>query len=294
MQGQKSLSYDPAVLRRLQLIQCEIVKAIDAVCKEHDITYFLDSGTALGAVRHKGFIPWDDDVDLGMLREDYDRFMAIAPEALGDDYTVGAPGKLDGFAPMFAKVWKRGTKFHTQETIEANLDQGIFVDIFPYDPLHADEKARAQQMSRCRLWQSISYLYHAETVKVPHAGVLGALEDVACTVAHYGARALLSPERIARNFDTAARGVAASSTDRYAAMAYPVGQGFTRDMLMPVGCAEFEGVTFPVPHDVEAYLEVLYGSTWEQLPPPEGRVNHAPVLLDFGEGPVEAAAHCVE
>lgn len=77
------MQYDQQVLRRLQLTEMGMLEDIDRVCREHNITYFLDAGTLLGARRHGGFIPWDDDVDLGMPRDDYERFLQEAPEALG-------------------------------------------------------------------------------------------------------------------------------------------------------------------------------------------------------------------
>ena len=69
------MQYEPSILDKLQRELLEILSDIDAVCRKHGITYWLDSGTALGARRHGGFIPWDDDIDLGMLREDHERFL---------------------------------------------------------------------------------------------------------------------------------------------------------------------------------------------------------------------------
>ena len=77
---------DNETLRKVQLAQLEIGKEIKRVCDENGIKYFLDSGTLLGAIRHKGFIPWDDDMDMGMLREDYERFIEIAPKELKPEY----------------------------------------------------------------------------------------------------------------------------------------------------------------------------------------------------------------
>ena len=73
---------DNETLRKVQLAQLEIAKEIKRVCDENNIKYFLDSGTLLGAVLHKGFIPWDDDMDIGMLRDEYEKFLQIAPEKL--------------------------------------------------------------------------------------------------------------------------------------------------------------------------------------------------------------------
>ena len=133
------MQYEPEVLRRLQLVLLDMLKDIDSVCRENGIEYFLDAGTCLGAIRHDGFIPWDDDVDLGMRRADYERFLEIAPAALGEGYVVAHPKSDKRVAGMFAKVWRKGTVFSTRETVEAGLPQGIFVDIFPYDGVHADE-----------------------------------------------------------------------------------------------------------------------------------------------------------
>ena len=76
------------VLRKVQLCQLEIAKEIKRVCEENGIGYFLCCGTFLGAVRHQGFIPWDDDLDMGMLREDYEKFLEIAPEKLDSRFCV--------------------------------------------------------------------------------------------------------------------------------------------------------------------------------------------------------------
>lgn len=98
------MQYQKETLRELQLLELEILLAIDAVCKEYAIAYFLDSGTALGAKRHDGFIPWDDDIDIGMPREDYDKFLQIAPAALGDGFTVANPQDDSRLAGLFTKV----------------------------------------------------------------------------------------------------------------------------------------------------------------------------------------------
>lgn len=298
------MEYQPDELRKLQLAQLAILHDIDAVCKAHGIAYFLDSGTALGAIRHGSFIPWDDDIDLGMARDDYDRFLSVAPEALAEKYEVCFPGKTPNYAPMFAKVMQKGTKFHTQETMDASFDQGIFVDVFPYDLMDASS-ARARKRARsCRMWQYASYLYHSRAIVTPHRGALGALERGACFAAHYLVRAVLSEKAIVEGYARAASpgrladpagslAAEAGSTgepgsrERYMALAYPVGEGFPSGVLFPPSSAMFEGTRFPVPHDVGKYLEIMYGPTWNELPPVSQRKNHAPLILDFDEWSVQ-------
>ena len=276
------MQYEQDVLRKLQLAELNILRDIDSVCRAEGIPYFLECGTLLGAVRHGGFIPWDDDVDVGMLRPDYERFLKVAPKALGQGYAVCEPRTNPRCAGMFAKVWKRGTKFFTAETMEAGIDQGIFVDVFPYDVLHSDEGVATRQIRRCRAWQSASYLLHARHVTVPHSGILGALERGACSVAHVGAKAFLSHERLVRSFEAwALRGSERPGSD-YMSMAYVTDSAFPADELSPGREMLFEGFSFPVPARAESYLERVYGSSWRELPPIEARRNHAPIELDFG------------
>ena len=80
--------YDSNVLRKLQKAEVEILKDFDILCEKHNIDYFVCGGTALGGVRHQGFIPWDDDIDIGMTRDDYNLFLEVAQREYGDKYRI--------------------------------------------------------------------------------------------------------------------------------------------------------------------------------------------------------------
>lgn len=277
------MQYDKKVLRKLQLAELDILLGIDRVCRENGITYFLDSGTILGAKRHGGFIPWDDDIDIGMPRSDYERFLKIAPTALGNRYCVTKPKSNDCQAALFAKVMLVGTRFETAETQEAGFKQGVFVDVFPYDALSSDASAAKRQRKRCVMWQSISYLYHSRHIVVPHGGALGAIERLACAAAHGVVRLLLSPKVINLRFDAAAMMAQGDSGSRLLISSpYAYDGPFPADMLFPPSSIEFEGHAFSAPADVEGYLRVQYGESWNELPPEDQRRNHVPKLLDLG------------
>lgn len=272
-----------AALERLQNTELEILKVLAGFCEANDIQWFIDSGTVLGARRHGGFIPWDDDIDVGMLREDYDRFLELALDAFPEGYSVHTAENTPGFAGMFAKVYKDGTLFETKETKEAGLKQGIFVDIFPYDSLSIEEASQRSQRKAARLWQSISYLYHSSTIVVPHKGLLGAVERFACSLAHPIVRVLFSPEAIKRNFD---RAIALGDTDPsnlVLPFAWPNITGVPLDVLVPTKPLRFVDAEFPAPADADRYLELMYGD-WQKLPAPADRRTHLPCVLDFGNG----------
>lgn len=117
----------------LKAVLLELFQEFDRVCKKHDIPYVVFCGTALGAVRHQGFIPWDDDLDVSMLRTDYDRFLEVAPAELNEKYYLQAE-YTDHWPRSFSKLRKNNTtyleKFHPKDN---QMHQGIYIDIFPCD-----------------------------------------------------------------------------------------------------------------------------------------------------------------
>ena len=85
---ERSKPYEPEILAKLHKTQIEILEEFERICEKHNLEYFAIYGTAIGAVRHQGFIPWDDDIDVGMLREDYEKFLEIAKKELGEKYQI--------------------------------------------------------------------------------------------------------------------------------------------------------------------------------------------------------------
>ena len=132
-------------VRDVQLVLLEMLKDIDALCKKHNIRYWLTGGSALGAVRHKGFIPWDDDADIGMLREDYEKFQRVVHE-LGDAYItqcLETHREYNVLVPPM-KVRKKGTYCVEYNALLKNKcrdSDGLFIDIFVLDHV-SENKAK--------------------------------------------------------------------------------------------------------------------------------------------------------
>lgn len=276
---------DSEVLRKLQLEELDIVKMLGGFFHEHGLTWFLDSGTLLGAARHGGFIPWDDDMDIGMPRADYVRLLELAPDFLPNGYSIHTFDNTPGFAGMFAKVYRDGTEFETHETIEAGCKQGIFVDIFPYDVLSANDVVRQKQIKNALKWQSLSYLYHAKTIVVPHKGFLGKWEKRGCAVAHSIVSKFFSRDSIERRFLASIVPDEPSVDSFMTIFAWAKMTPISYSALVPTANIKFEGCEFPAPADVEGYLSNMYGD-WRKLPAPEDRRTHLPQRLVFSDGTV--------
>ena len=273
-----------AALRKLQLTELEIMLVIDDFCEKNDITWFLEGGTALGAARHRGFIPWDDDVDIAMMREDYDRFCELAKTGLPEGYSLHTARDTDGFAALFAKVYKDGTRFENQESREAGLRQGLCVDVFPYDRLPKDAGERRREIARASRAQKLSYLYHARSINVPHRGPLGVIERFACDAMHLALRlATRDPASFQASFDAAVIVDGGRLSDECLSLVWPYMEPIAIDALLPTSTALFEGSVLPVPHDLERFLVNTYGD-WRKIPDPEDRHTHLPLLIDFGDG----------
>ena len=149
---QSNKGYEPEVLERLHGVLLEILGDFIRVCEKYGLTYFAAYGTAIGAVRHQGFIPWDDDIDVGMPRKDYDRFFEVFQQELGEKYALLTPEIDNRYACTVTHIQKKGTKFISEMSQDLKCEQCIFMDIFPFDYVANDEKSQRKQARRTAFW----------------------------------------------------------------------------------------------------------------------------------------------
>lgn len=272
-------------LRKLQKEELDILIQLVDYFERIGVTYFLYAGTALGAVRHGGFIPWDDDIDVGLMRDDYEKLIAAIERDPIPGCHLETPCRTPNYAPLFAKLCRDGTRFENDETRDAGFAQGIFVDIFPFDHLAADEDRRRAQVRNGLLWQKVSYIYHSSKINVPHKGWLRRVELFGCAVLHRLFRVIFSPERIEARFRRSILGDGEERSGECAAFSSVNGQAFPVDDIFPPAPASFEGHELLVPRRADHYLTLSFGD-WRKLPAPEDRHTHLAKLLRFSDGTI--------
>lgn len=141
----------------------DILLAIDKVCEQHDLKYYIWAGTMLGAIRHKGFIPWDDDLDIAMPRPDYDKLMAHASEWLPAPYEVVAAETDPSYPLPFAKVQDASTTLI--ERMHLRYLGGIYIDVFPIDGVPDNGIRRKMHFAHYEYWKRVLYLLHRDPYK---------------------------------------------------------------------------------------------------------------------------------
>ena len=253
-------------LQKLHEVQVEILKDVDRFCRQNDITYFLIAGTLLGSIRHKGFIPWDDDIDIGMLRADYEKFIELYPSDKTSCYFVQSLEKDPDYWHSYAKVRKRNTLMEETKIQHVNLNKEIFIDVFPFDNVkdggYDKIKYRANIIKVIR-----------ETIYVKRKIIT--LKD--CRIKFLSFLFLIFPVKtlykIQKKLMMKYQNIETKNVACYIGEYQTRNEYMDRDVFLPVKKGEFEGEKFNILNKPEVYLEKIYGD-YMKLPPPSKRVAH--------------------
>lgn len=257
-------------LEELHTIEVELLSEIARVCEENGISWFLHAGTLLGALRHKGPIPWDDDADIGMLPEDYEKFRAVAPEALGKRFAFVDPIDYDTFFDFVPRVTDLEhvyeASFLAADSFEGRLDHPD-VDIFVFEPAL---EGRADALQSLRL--AVNYAEALGHRPVVDHGQFSGVSKLASYILPAWGRRKSMKQHIAKR-DALAKLGSSDSTWTRIVNEQPLNwdKRYRRAWLEPGRVLEFGGVSFPVPQGAEQVVETLYGPDWMTPPPPEKR-----------------------
>lgn len=259
------------IVKELRKVQIEILSEIHKICVDYHINYFLSGGTLLGAVRHKGFIPWDDDIDIVMPRRDYKRFIEICSKgALGKTYFLQNTNTEKEYHLPFSKIRKNNTLFDERGVQNLNIHKGIFVDIFPLDYSKKNDGFGIRFRDTI-----IKNLVHVVSMRQLHVESVSKLSNILYIMTKpFSVHQILKLCEIISTLK--------KSGKYYVDFASYL--NYTKETV-PVNCYEkillqFENKEFYAPKGYDFILERLYGD-YMQLPPEEERVNHDAIQVVF-------------
>ncbi|NLZ53422.1 MAG: LicD family protein [Thermoanaerobacteraceae bacterium] len=267
-------------LKKVQKIELEILADVIRVCDENNIEFFVASGTALGAVRHGGFIPWDDDIDIGMTRDNYERFLTIAPSKLKKGLFLQHYTTEPDSPTYFAKVRRDNTRFVEYYTRNIKMHHGVYIDIFPYDQVPDDHKLRKRLFRKAFFIHQLFIAKSVTGTSTPQRSLRGLLGKGLRLILHY----ILKPIPKKWLFHMLDKEVKKYNNYPLASsLSYIVDSPrviIERKVLFPLKPTKFESLTVKIPNLSEEYLTHHYGD-YLQLPPMEERVGHRPFILEL-------------
>ncbi len=279
--------YDQDTLNRLKQVELDILKDFVQICKKYDLPYFATGGTAIGAIRHQGFIPWDDDIDVCMLRKDYDKFMEVGPKEFGDKYIFMTTETEPRYPLMFGKMVKKGTRFIEDAYQQADYPLGIYIDIFPYDQTPEDEALRKKYQKKTWNIARMHVLTLIGNPKLPDSmnGIKKAIASAGCQVVHFFFKLFhVTPQKMTKKYLAWATSCPEPDSDLYIDYSYLTGENLMirTKTSFPTIEMPFEDTTVSMVRDYDSFLRPEYGDYME-LPPEGERHNHFAAFIDFGE-----------
>ena len=282
MQKEEKTTFTPETLRKLQLVEMKALDEVKRICEMHDLKYFLIAGNLIGAIRHKGFIPWDDDIDIGMMRSDYDKFIEYCKIDLDKEhFFLQTPSTEKGSADFeLARIRINGTKYVETHRKGLSIHDGIFVEVFPYDDLPDNNL-------RCRIYgDSFRLLKKAVGARMgyKYGGNSIARKIIIGTAAFFTKIIPLEKMiKIVDNYHLKYQNPDSKWVFLIAGGTSYKKERHLRKTVTELTTTEFEGKQYPIPKDYDTFLTEQYGDY--MTPPPEDKranVYHTIEELDFG------------
>lgn len=256
-----------------------ILKDFIKICEENDLTYYMYAGSLLGAIRHNGFIPWDDDLDVIMFRDDFERFKKIFIASDNDKYELLCNETNEDYFHLLAKLMLKDTRFEESWVSQVDFHIGINMDIFVLDDLAEEGFKRNYQLKKSFWYNKLMIMSKIKLDNLP---------IVTKVITHAGYHILnlfrINPSTLNKkclNFLKKYKNPNATHVFDISATAEEYPQIFRKDDFKSVTKVKFEDIEVNAPVNYDYILKSLYGD-YMQLPPEEDRYNHITETLDFG------------
>ncbi len=275
--------YDPEVLKKIQAILLMMLKDFNNLCDKYGIDYFALYGTAIGAIRHKGIIPWDDDIDIGMTRDNYEKFTASVKTEYGDKYQIICTENFPSYPLMTTRMSLKGTVFKDFLMRDKSVNMGIFLDLYCLYNLHDDEKMAKRQCRKAWFWGKLMTLRMVPRPMLHCSGIKAKMLAVACYFGSWFLRIFTTQSFLYKQVLKYAHEADGGETKR---LAYffgmnPYASTFVREDVCHTHKVPFGNTDVRLLKNTGEHLSACFGNYME-IPPPEKRHNHPPKALDFG------------
>lgn len=274
--------YDPDELKHLQQLELKILKQVISICETHGLKYYAYAGTALGAVRHGGFIPWDDDIDIVMFREDYEKLLKIMETELPDEYYVLNHYKYVDCHFTISRVCLKGTKFEHPEPIPVSFNEGICIDIFPIDNVPESSTKRKLYYYKCDIMR---HLFMNSVFKINN----NKFNSLFHSIMHHILKRIPGQKFILNRYINCLTKYEKEKTNyctihevRFVYLKFRKIGYFDKKDFEPSKKVKFEDIEIYLQNDYDEQLTLFYGD-YMTMPPKEERFNHSGYLIDFGE-----------
>lgn len=273
----------------LQGVLLQMLRDVDSVCSRHGIPYTLGGGSCLGAVRHQGFIPWDDDLDINMTREGYRRFAEACGAELQEKYWLHDCERTPGYDLAFPRLRLKGTTVRTRDDFD-NQECGVYIDIFVIDNAPSNALLRN---AHGFISMVLGFAYSCRRFAAHVADYLSLVEGDAAATSAFKKKILIGKLLSFRPVESWTR-----AWDRWNSRCHdensshvtiPVGRKHyfgelqLRSDYFPVSHGSFGDLTVPLPKNTDVYMRSLYGEGY-MTPPSEGdREKHVVYEFDLGD-----------
>ena len=275
-------------LAQCQKILLDMLRDVDALCESSGIPYTLCGGTALGAVRHGGMIPWDDDIDIAMFREDLERFLPLFRQTCGDRYWIHTPEETKGYPKLFVQIRRKGTTMRELEDL-TDGEWGVPLDIFPMENTYDSGVLRRLHGLLCL---GMKFGLSCRKVRAEKERLLSLAKEPSARRA-IRLKAAIGTVLSFASLEAWTRGTIACCKGcrrKGRWVVIPSGRGqFFGEIYERAAMAEgsrvpFNGQSARLTDAADSYLRQLYGADYMQVPPEGRREHHAVLAFDPGTG----------